>query len=161
MSVSAFYFHDSTSVTFLSSRSIRPWVVLASYTVALLGIENEKERLPNGQSAAILQDTRTLPEPLQSDSKDDLAWIPPSRYSRSVKTRSSKFDAWLVHSIIHVASRREAITAACRIEGVHAPQHDFEVPKGNSSNTVSDTRDLRGPGVCTSDLPNTPLVITL
>lgn len=69
---------------------------------------------------------------------------------------------WSIASSTSHPDAKQRVTAACRKEGVHAPQHDdSEVPEDDSSNTVPAARELRGSGTCSSDLPNTPLVITL
>lgn len=68
---------------------------------------------------------------------DDPAWIPSSRYPRSVKTRSSML-GWSIAPFTYRLDAKQRVTAACRKEGVHAPpQHDSEVPEDDSSNTVS------------------------
>ena len=137
--------------------------------MTLLGIKNERERLPrlNGQSTAVgVLHTRVRrlvrSELLQSDSEDDLAWISSSRYPRSVKTRSSML-GW---SIVRSTSRTDAkqrVTVGCRKEGVHAPQHgDSEVPEDDSSNIVSAaTFAVLAHVLRTYSLPNAPFVIAL
>lgn len=74
--------------------------------MALLGIENEKERTGNRSlSAFSVPEYADLARAAPKRLKDDLASN--SFIALPAQCEDSEFDARLVHSIIHIPSRRE------------------------------------------------------